>query len=496
MTGSNKGIIVDRRTWIHVMVILLTGIVFCSWSLSPSNFFQFDDFKWQWKTQVASYLGLFNVIPNAPFNDRPVGAVLIKGLFSLFGVNAVAHHMVLLLIHLGNSLLLYWVLSIILHDFLKKTSQQSLKELPWVAAILFAGWSSSTLRAVYWDSAIFDLLAGFFALIASCFYFMAQNGKGRIWKSLLCILAYGLALRSKEMSVLLPCMLAVITVWQITWNQRVLRSQITWNLPLLMGLIIMMIAYVARILWVKSNYPGLMEPSHPYFLTHDPLILARNFIRYLAIYFDPFQDDYIAANGGWSLPFYGLGSVLCLGFLWYAGRKYQQDRNPLILIPCLLVLQMAPVLQIQNMQTRLYLYIPSMILSVLTGAIICQIVGQYKRVGEDLRIVMLLLASFTILAAVSLNGSNPKYRNFYLSVGRENKKLYGEIMKIPTPPHGATVYLEGEKREFVPYCLFSEGSGSGDVVRSYYNDPSLSVQIVSETKINTYNIEEPTIYFK
>jgi hypothetical protein len=86
------------KLWIHVALILLAGIVFCGWGLSRTNFFQFDDYTWQWSTLNTSFADLFNVIPNAPYNDRPVGAVLIKGLFSLFGMNEVAQHAVLLLI--------------------------------------------------------------------------------------------------------------------------------------------------------------------------------------------------------------------------------------------------------------------------------------------------------------------------------------------------------------------------------------------------------------
>jgi len=484
------------KLWIHVALILLSGIVFCGWGLSRTNFFQFDDYSWQWNTLNTSFGDLFNVIPIAPYNDRPVGAVLIKGLFSLFGMNEVAHHAVLLLFHLVSSLLLYAVISLILRDYFRNPSRKWMGDLPWISAVLFAGWSTSTVRAVYWDSAVFDLLAGFFVLVASGFYFLAQEEKGRIWKSLICLLAYGLALRSKEMSVLLPCMLACITAWQITWSRTDLGRRLAWNPALLGGLLVLMVAYVSRILWIKSRNHDLANPLSPYFLSHDPLILLRNLLRYLAIYFNPFQNDYITSNGAWSWPFYGFWAVLCLGFLWLAVRVYLQERSPLILIPILFVLMIAPVLPMQNMQTRLYLYLPSMILSLLTATAICWVMRRFRNNSNNWRLATVASVAFLILGFISTKGVNPMYRNFYLSVGRENKKIYKSLGTIPCPPHESTIYLVNVPEWFMPYCLFAKGSGNGDAIRSYYHDASLSAQIYSENNNNINDVKHLVIYFK
>jgi len=477
--------------WIHVVLILLAGIVFCGWGLSRTNFFQFDDYSWQWRTLNKSFTDLFNIIPNAPYNDRPVGAVLIKGLFSMFGMNEVAHHTALLLIHLVSSLLLFAVMSLILRDYLRNPSRKWMGDLPWISAVLFAGWSTSTVRAVYWDSAVFDLLAGFFVLVASCFYFLAQRGKGRVWKSLICLLSYGLALRSKEMSVLLPCMLACITVWQITWNSKELGRRLAWNPALLGGLLVLMVAYVTRILWIKSRNHNLADPLSPYFLSHEPLIILRNLIRYLAIYYNPFQDDYIASNGAGSWTFYGFWAVLCLGFLWLAVSGYLRVKSPLILIPVLFALQIAPVLPMQNMQTRLYL--PSMILSLLTAIAICWVMGRFRNNSNNWDLATVASVAFLILGFISTNGVNPMYRNFYLSVGRENKKIYNSLSKIPRPSHGSTVYLVNVPEWLAPYCLFAEGSGGGDVMRSYFSDISIKTKINDKPNKETIVIQYQNI---
>jgi hypothetical protein len=286
------------------------------------------------------------------------------------------------------------------------------------------------------------------------------------------------------MSVLLPCILACITVWQINWSRKELGRPISWNPALLGGLLVLMVAYVSRILWIKSRNQDLIDPLNPYFLSHDPLILLRNLIRYLAIYFNPFQDDYIASNGAWSWPFYGFWAVLSLGFLLLSVRGYLRSRSPLILIPVLFVLQIAPVLPMQNMQTRLYLYIPSMILSIMTGTGICWIVGRMKSNSDNWRPVAIAGICFLVLGFISTNGVSPTYRDFYLSVGRENKKIYNSLSKMPRPRHGATVYLVNIPEWLAPYCLFAAGSGSGDVLKSYFNDSTLKTEALRISESN------------
>ena len=234
---------------IQGLLVIFSAVIFCGWALSPSNFFQFDDYQWQWRTQTTSYSDLFNIIPYAPYNDRPVGALFLKVLFGVFGVNNVLHHIVLLLVHIASSLLFFWLLRVVLHDYLHQAHQHAStgswkKNIPWVSAVFFAGWSTSTLRVISWDAAIFDLLAAPLVLLSALCYFKAQRKSNvQLFISLGCILFYGLALRTKEMVIALPCMLACISLWENVWQKRCLHRRAPFNLGLLIVMLALMMIY-------------------------------------------------------------------------------------------------------------------------------------------------------------------------------------------------------------------------------------------------------------
>ena len=465
---------------IQRLLVILSAVIFCAWALSPSNFFQFDDYQWQWRTQTTYYVDLFNIIPYAPYNDRPVGIVFLKVLFGAFGVNNVLHHIVLLLVHIASSLLFFWLLRVMLSDYLQHAGRESWKNnIPWVSAVFFAGWSTSTLRVVSWDAAIFDLLAAPLVLLSALCYLKAQRKSSvQFLLSVGCILFYALALRTKEMVIALPCMLACISLWKHVWQRRCLQRHAPFNMALLIALLALMLIYVARILWIKSANHDLADPSNPYFISTSPITLLRNLCRYTAMYFNPFVNEYIASSPRDSFLFYagwGWGGV---ALVTISIKLFVRNASPLILVPVLFVLQVAPVLPMQNIQSRLYLHLPSMAWSLLTAGLLCWIVGKIKDLAESWRSLIAGSVAFLMLWIISANGVNPQYRDFYMSVGRENKKIYNSLSKLSRPPHGSTVYLINLPVWMAPYCLLAEGSGGGDALKCYYDDASISSKVL------------------
>ena len=66
------------------------------------------------------------------------------------------------------------------------------------------------------------------------------------------------------------------------------------------------------------------------------------------------------------------------------------------------------------------LYIPIMILRILTATGICWVVGRMMNSSENWRLVAITGIYFLVLGFISTTGVNPTYRDFFLSVGREN----------------------------------------------------------------------------
>src|SRR6218665_2031112 len=84
--------------WAALLAALI-AIAASAWILDPRLFFYADDWSWQLSaafTPPADYLKLF---PTQIYNDRPVGALFIKAVYSLFGLNYQAAASATLLLH-------------------------------------------------------------------------------------------------------------------------------------------------------------------------------------------------------------------------------------------------------------------------------------------------------------------------------------------------------------------------------------------------------------
>jgi hypothetical protein len=123
---------------------------------------------------------------------RPLGFVFFCGEFSLFGNSPFILKSIQFGLHLLNSLVLY---------FLTKTvfKQYKQAELTAVFAAIFFLFSPVSPEVSMWIAAKYDSLAQFFMLLTCLFYW--QN------KRILAIIAFILALCSKESAIVLPAML-------------------------------------------------------------------------------------------------------------------------------------------------------------------------------------------------------------------------------------------------------------------------------------------------
>ena len=469
-------------------LIFITAIIFCCWTLHPSNYFIFDDYQWQWFTQSRHPSEYLSVFPNYPYNDRPIGILVLKLLFAFFKMNSFWHHIILLLIHSCNSVLCYFVLK----QFLKITGEEQLgvnfsKSFPFIASLFFAGWSLSTLRVVSWDSAVFDLTACLLSLLSILFYFKARD-KHEVIYSILTLFFYFLALRAKEITIVLPIIFATIETYKLLPCNQHLIKQVGKN-RLLLSMLLLMVLYLGRIYWVRSLFSGIKNMNSPYYLSFSPKGLSENLLHYLALYYNPFQEEnfFDIFSTGNMLIYLFFAICLLLALL----KKFPAARLISIAL-VLFIIQIAPVLPMKNMQQRLYLYLPSVFLSIISGAIICRLL-EYTNFNKITQKALALLVSFILLIYVFFMGSAPLTRNFYLEIGKQNKKLFKSLQLIKPPKAGDVVYIINVPTNLAPLILFSSGSGGGDVLKSLYNDPTLSSKVVlkaEESNLLTHNFSK------
>jgi tetratricopeptide (TPR) repeat protein len=197
-----------RATLVSLLVIAAATVLVYSNSFDAS--FHFDDRNNI--VQNASIRDLHNEWP--PAGSRYVGYLSFSLNYHFGGLEVFGYHLVNLLIHLGNGLLVFWLTSLTLRTpALRRTEAGRLVHgfLPLVAGLLFAVHPLQT-QAVTYIVQRFASLATFFYLFSLALYVEARlsleaerpSKRRATWLYCLSFVAAVAAMRTKEISFTLP----------------------------------------------------------------------------------------------------------------------------------------------------------------------------------------------------------------------------------------------------------------------------------------------------
>ena len=288
-----------------------------------------------------------------------------------------------------------------------------------------------------------------------------------------------LALRTKEMAVVLPILclgLEVLAQYPAKgWKWRSYEIRFKRLIP--MGVILFF--YMAAIVVSKDRFPEMAKSESPYFLSFSPFSLLENVWKYMIFYLDFLQNDGLMTlpqGPGWIVP------SLFILFLITAVVLFLWRRITLpVALALAAAIQMAPVLPMCRMQTRLYLYLPSMFLAMAIG---CGIVygmdwcgRRFKMAGASAYIALLLGLGLIIVAR--LEGCEIQ-RRYWCEVGKINRKTAKAMFKLAPPPVGATLNFINVPTRWRGVGLV-EGS-NGAFLKFIYNDDTIKFVIYEENK--------------
>lgn len=195
-----------RVDWpILAWILLIAGAALLAYGRSLNVFFSQDDFFFLARADRVASVGDFVRALAAPDHFyRPVPrVVLFVGELRLFGLNPGAFHLVNLGLHACNAVLLFLLC--------RRLSGSTL--LAGLAGLFFVSHHIPFL-AVYWLSGVQDLCMTFLALVSVHTYLLSlRTGRSGWWA--ISLLAFALALLSKETAVSLPLTLLLAgVVWQ------------------------------------------------------------------------------------------------------------------------------------------------------------------------------------------------------------------------------------------------------------------------------------------
>lgn len=413
-------------------LVAITAAWACAWLLDRTVFFHADD--WDWLARAHFYQGTdqAGLLPQKPYNDRPVGALLIRLGYRAFGLDAQAFHAAAIVLHVLNSLLALAL---------------ALRLLPpWralVAGLLSAAWFAAN-GAVAWTAAVFDLAGATFCLAAVLLY----GAEGRNpWRWRLGALAcHVLAIRTKEFGLGLVFAL-------LAWEAFAARAP-DWRrlMPHVGVTVVFAVAYA--VLFAQSPVRG------PYTLSLSPLEWMQSLWAYVRL----------LGNGD---PWSALALVaICAAHIALRNRAGLFGAAAALSV-------LAAVLPVTQQRYGFYLYAPHFFAAISIAAL-----GFGRVTGAAAALLALVL-----VATPQWDGTRAAMQRDVRAQGRYAGALHRDLLAWASTRRGAdgvvvhvvdrasSPFLQGHSRltRFNPWLL-----GPGNAIKMALENPHADVRVPAD----------------
>jgi hypothetical protein len=443
------------------MWILLIGIaVHVAYGASLRFFFSQDDFVFLARAaRIASWGDLVHSFAAADHFYRPVPrVVMFVAQLRLFGLNASAFHLVSLGLHTVNAVLLF-----LLCRHLFATTL-----LAGLSGLLYATHHIPFL-AVYWVSGIQDLSMTALLLVSLLLYLRSVEVQNGLWR-VFSLLAYGLALLSKEMAVTFPVLVVLVaSIYAVQHGRRPGPRR-------LLGQALGYGAVLGVYLVVRSQKATLLIPSEgPYAWSLAPRTVLENLCRYLADVW--YMGDWLSTT-----PQRAAACTILLALLAIVCWRSPRYRRVIVLGTAWFVLALLPVLFLAQQAYSFYAYFPltgmAMVLAAPVTGILQAIRPSATSTGPLFRlakgaVISLLLIAWLWFSAGQIRATERKDPGGIISKSVLARKAVTEVQALyPTLPQGSTLYVVGlTERD-------GWAVGHGDLFQLYY--PQTRVVLVPE----------------
>ena len=389
--------------------LLIVGLVaFINLKFAYSyQFFVGDDWDWLYTAQFSTVSQIFTILPGAVYNDRPVGALAVKLIYTLFGLSSDAFYLFQLGVHILNCLLLFWIA--------KKYIGAGGAAL---AAVLAGTWVVAN-DAVFWTAAVFDLVGATACLLSIFLWQLGVRQNRWVW-IVLGALVYFLSIRTKEFAISLPIIILFISH---LLEKQSLRASITrlWPYWLVMG--VMGVWY--GVLMQKSAIVG---NSDAYGLHFSGILENLNYYLGTMFYenlWDPQRRVWNALHGF---------MILAAAILWILAIVRSAHYRKVLMVSVIGFLGLlGPTLLLKNHLGQLYLYAPHFFLAMAIGALF--------PLGLMYRIAIPALGIAIVAFPLSSQWFHEK-RDYYVSHTLQTREQFELFQKhLPQIAPGAQVFI-------------------------------------------------------
>lgn len=248
----------------------------------------------------------------SPSQYFPLVYTVFLGERALWGLHATGYHLVNLVLHGANALLVWLALS-----------RLGIAG-GWLAAALFA-LHPVQVESVAWITELKNVLSGFFALLSFLAWLSGERAGGRRWHYLAALVCFPLALLSKTTTAVLPAVMLLVLWFTGLGFGR-------WRLVRIAPFAAMGTAMAALSTWWEISHQGTMGPDFAITWLERVLIAARSYWFHLDKLLRPFPLAFsyprwdADASDPRSYLWLAMTAAL-IGGLWFGVRRW--GRGPL-----------------------------------------------------------------------------------------------------------------------------------------------------------------------
>jgi glycosyltransferase involved in cell wall biosynthesis len=418
-----------------IAIIVAATFAWNGWLLDHRAFFYNDDWQWLWRSEFFPWSGGFSILPAAAYNDRPVGAVLFKLMYEAFGLDHQRFQFALVFLHALNCVLLYAIAA-------RYTGPAG----ALIAALLAATWFSS-LIAVGWPAAIFDLFGATLCLATVLLRQLAIKSGGRLGYDIAGAVCYLLAVRTKEFAI---GTLGVLFLMGLLAERQSLRSTIRQLTPYGIVFAVLAARYVPLL---ATAAPAEGDPYHLVFTVSTAVASLR---FHLATLF------YANVVGRWDIAVVAAGLAGALLIATSPQRRvvaFGLAGFAIMLGPTLFLVTTA-----DTAYHALYLYTPHFFMALVVGALF-----GHRRLSR----VLIVAVALALFLSPMRTGHRRNVVQFYYELGAANQAMLDTAVELLTPlPKGATVFISGVKPYFNPFW-----TQPGNALKVAFKDFDLAVEV-------------------
>lgn len=382
----------DKKSYLYIGVILLLTIIVYIPSINNDFVVNWDDGGYITEYEPIHDLTAdnFKIIWSTFYkgNYHPVTTTLYALEYSVVGADPVLFHIINLLFHLLNTLLVFWFVSLISRR----------KEIAAICALFFA-IHPMHVESVAWISELKDVLYSFFFLSAMISYYFFINKKNNKLKYYIySLILFAFSLFSKSAAVTLPVVLLLIDYFA--------KRKLKFNL-IIEKIPFFLFALGFGILAILSQGErGAIQDLAPMFSIPERLMIASYAamvyilklfvpINLAAMYPYPHRIDDMLPPEYFIAPFFIL-IIVVLVFISRKRNNYVIFGSLFFLVTISIVLQFLPVGG--AIMAERYTYIPYIGLFLILGYgyvyIIDAKAGLRKKIKPIVNVVLLLFVLF------------------------------------------------------------------------------------------------------